>query len=342
MKKDNKSVYAPFKDCPPEVKEFLDYMLTILGRSPKTVDGYYIEIRTFLRFLLYSQMSDCSIDDFKKIEIKNVDLNMIISVHLSDIYDYLNFSANELSNSAYSRSRKVSALKSFYNYLHTKTTYLKTNPLENLELPKQRKTLPKFLSLDESNRLLDSTEKNKKYRDVCILTLFLNCGMRLSELVGIDTTDIHDDRTVRLLGKGNKERVIYLNSACISSINNYLIDSNEIKRQNNALFVTCKGIRLSNRRVEQIVEACLKNANLSGMGISPHKLRHTAATLMYRYGNSDVRVLKEILGHANLATTEIYTHVSNEQVQNAIDSSPLAKRKQEYSPAFDEDNKKEK
>ena len=330
MKKQGKSKYAPFNDCPPEVKEFLDYMITIRGRSPKTVDGYYIEIRTFLRFLIYSSSQNNDINDFQKLNIKDVSLNDITSIRLSQVYDFLNFCANELSDSVYSISRKISSLRSFYNYLTTKTTYIKENPVKNLEMPKHKKALPKFLSLEESNRLLDQASLGNDYRKICILTLFLNCGMRLSELVGIDLTDIHEDGSLRILGKGNKERIIYINNACISSINSYLKDTNDLKRKENALFVTAKGTRISERRVQQIVGEALKESGFQGMGISPHKLRHTAATLMYRYGGSDVRVIKEVLGHQNLATTEIYTHVSNEQVQNAIETSPLANRNTKF------------
>jgi len=179
--------------------------------------------------------------------------------------------------------------------------------------------------------LLDTADIENNSRDYCILTLFLNCGMRLSELVAINRTDIRDDRTLKLLGKGNKERIIYLNGACLDAINSYLEHSKDIKRVDDALFVGKNGKRLSPRRIEQIVNNWLKNAGLSNRGYTPHKLRHTAATLMYQYGNVDVRILKDILGHVNLSTTEIYTHVSNSQLESAADNSPLASKRNKTS-----------
>jgi site-specific recombinase XerD len=201
------------------------------------------------------------------------------------------------------------------------------NPAKRLRQPARKRSLPKYLTLDESNQLLDAAENNGSARDWCIMVLFLNCGMRLSELVGIDCFDIRKDHTLRLLGKGNKERIIYLNDACREAIDYYLDISKKIRRLDDALFVSDKGKRLSARRVEQIVAKMLKNAGLSGYGYTPHKLRHTAATLMYQHGQVDVRILKEILGHADLSTTEIYTHVSNHQLENAANSSPLSNRK---------------
>ncbi|HWP50970.1 MAG TPA: tyrosine-type recombinase/integrase, partial [Clostridia bacterium] len=201
------------------------------------------------------------------------------------------------------------------------------NPIKNLDRPATKRTLPKYLTLDESTELLEIADLKNSARDYCMLTLFLNCGMRLSELVAINRTDVRDDNTLKLLGKGNKERIVYLNEACLDAINTYLEDSKKLKRKDDALFTGQNGHRLSPRRVEQIIGECLKNAGLSDKGYTPHKLRHTAATLMYRYGNVDVRILKEILGHSNLATTEIYTHVSSQQLEHAADSSPLAQKK---------------
>lgn len=339
-----RSQYAPFFDCPPEMKEFLDYMLTIRGRSPRTVDGYYIELRSFLRYLKLSrgQLLDCIPEDqtlaelFSKTEIQDITLSMIASVTLSDVYAYLNFMSTEFLNSAASRARKVSALNGFYNYLSTRTTYLKENPIQNIDLPSKRKALPKYLSLEESVRLLECADSPDKTRDFCILTLFLNCGMRLSELVFLNVEDYMGDQ-LRLLGKGNKERIVYLNAPCRDALDAYLKESASIERRDRAIFVSSRGRRLTPRRVEQIVADRLRDAGLSQKGYTPHKLRHTAATLMYQYGSVDVRVLKEILGHSNLSTTEIYTHVSDKQMKNAADASPLARRSQSGS-SEDENN----
>ncbi len=332
--KNVRSQYAPFSDAPEVLREFLNYMLTIRGRSPRTVDGYYIEIRTFLRYLKLCKthsISDESIEHFRTIPIYDVTLDMIRSVKLLDVYAYLNFVHTQLGNDASARARKTTALRSFYHYLSVKANYLDDNPLKNLETPSIKKSLPKYLTLEQSKQLLKSASPNgaadvlpSSSREFCMLTLFLNCGMRLSELVGINLEDIRDDRSLYLLGKGNKERTVYLNDACLDSIRRYLSDTSELKRQDNALFVGRTGKRLSPRRVEQLVEQALKNAGLAQNGITPHKLRHTAATLLYQYGHVDIRILKELLGHVSLSTTEIYTHVSNVQLEDAAECSPLS------------------
>ena len=329
-----RSQYAPFEDAPDALREFLNYMLTIRGRSPRTVDGYYLEIRTFLRYLKLSRQGALKNTDpeaFHSLPIRDVTLDDLRSVRLYDVYDYLNYASSTLGNSAYSRARKTTALRTFYHYLTTKANYIVSDPLQNLETPALKKALPKYLTLEQSRKLLESAAETPSgptgettSREFCMLTLFLNCGMRLSELVGINLEDIRDDKTLRLLGKGNKERVVFLNDACQSAIERYLADTSDIKREKNALFVGKNGKRLSPRRVEQLVEQALRNAGLSGNGITPHKLRHTAATLMYQYGNVDIRVLKELLGHVSLSTTEIYTHISNKQLEEAATNSPLA------------------
>jgi len=323
-----KSNYAPFNDCPAVMKEFLTYILSIKNLSPRTVDGYYIELRTFFRFIKWRNFNKLfDYEEFSQIHISDISLETICSVKLPVIYEFLLFSANELNNSVSSRNRKIAALSSFYKYLSTKTMYLSENPIKNLDRPKPKKSLPKYLTLDESNALLNTADVENNARDYCILTLFLNCGMRLSELIAINRTDIRDDNTLKLLGKGNKERIIYLNKACVDAIDDYLEHSKGIKRIDDALFVGSAGKRLSPRRVEQIVNTWIKNAGLANRGYTPHKLRHTAATLMYQYGNVDVRILKEILGHAALSTTEIYTHISNSQMESAAAASPLADKR---------------
>ena len=322
--------------CPDYLKEFLIYMETIKGRSSRTVDGYYIELRSFIRFLMIKNNMVSSDTDYTDIDISVAPFELIENATKLDAMEFLAEFQTKHQNQAKARSRKVSAIRSFYKYLTVSSGKLIENPMLNLETPKLKKTLPKYLTLEQALELLTHINTNFTERDFCIITLFLNCGMRLSELCGINISDIHDNR-LRLLGKGNKERIVYLNNSCLNAINNYLavLNSGEkIKRsdkEKDALFLNKNGNRIGARRVEQIVEDCLKQAGLDGMGISPHKLRHTAATLLYQDAGVDIRVLKELLGHESLSTTEIYTHVSNKQIEDASKKSPLGNIKPKKS-----------
>ena len=322
--------------CPDYLKEFLIYMETIKGRSSRTVDGYYIELRSFMRFLMIKNNMVSSDTDYTDIDISVAPFELIKNATKLDAMEFLAEFQTKHQNQAKARSRKVSAIRSFYKYLTVSSGKLIENPMLNLETPKLKKTLPKYLTLEQALELLTHINTNFTERDFCIITLFLNCGMRLSELCGINISDIHDNR-LRLLGKGNKERIVYLNNSCLNAINNYLavLNSGEkIKRsdkEKDALFLNKNGKRIGARRVEQIVEDCLKQAGLDGMGISPHKLRHTAATLLYQDAGVDIRVLKELLGHESLSTTEIYTHVSNKQIEDASKKSPLGNIKPKKS-----------
>ena len=315
--------------CPQLLKDFLSYMLTVKGRSQRTIDAYYTDLRLFLRYLRASRnglpMTGPNLTD---IPIEDISDKTILGVTLSDAYNFLYFVQTANDNNAKTRSRKVSSLRSFYNYLSGKAGLLEVNPLKDLDTPSQRRSLPKFLTLEESRRLLQAVDgpSPDRERDYCIITLFLNCGMRLSELVGIKKGSINwENSTLVLLGKGNKERMIYLNGACLDALQAYLAVREEpaVKEYRDYIFLSRRHTPISPRRVEQIVERRLKQAGLEGRGFSPHKLRHTAATLMYQHGGVDIRVLKEILGHENLGTTEIYTHVSNAQVEDAAKKNPL-------------------
>ncbi|MBR5558662.1 MAG: tyrosine recombinase XerC [Oscillospiraceae bacterium] len=321
-------IKTDFSDCPQIAQDFLFYMMTIKGRSVRTVEAYHVDLRLYFRYLKCIKVLRSFSDDIESLRCDDLDPNIILSASLSDAYAYLHYLQQQRDNSAATRSRKVSALKSFYKYLNTKTTLLKENPLKDLEVPSLKKSMPKYLTLEQSIQLLSVVDGPHRARDYCIITLLLNCGMRLSELVGINLQDIRED-TIKLLGKGNKERIIYINQACKTAIEDYLrVRETPIKEADkHALLLSGRNTRLTGRRVEQIVEENLKKAGLSGMGFSPHKLRHTAATLMYQHGNVDIRVLKELLGHANLGTTEIYTHVSNEQLEKAATASPLSDMK---------------
>lgn len=315
-----------YNDAPEIIKEFLFYCSTIKNHSPRTVQGYYLDLRTFFRFLKLKKENLPKDIEFDKIDINDLDIDFVSKISKLDIYEYLQYVKNEKKNSSKSRARKLSCLKSYFKYMSEKSNKIDVNPTANIDLPVVKKAIPKFLSLDESRILLESVEGSFESRDYCIITLFLNCGMRLSELVGINLGDISDD-TLRVLGKGNKERIIYLNDACVNAINSYLADRNGENYKiidTKALFLNRNGRRISARRVQQIVDNNLNKAGLSNKGYSTHKLRHTAATLMYRYGDVDMLALKEILGHEHVSTTEIYTHISDKQLKSAMHSNPLS------------------
>lgn len=312
------------------VKDFLIYMETITGKSAKTVNEYATDLRTFFRYIKKRRGLTDDLD-FEEIKVDDISIDLIASVDLEDIYEYMIFLMNERHNKASTRMRKVSSLRTFFKYACEKTGKIEKNPTRNLETPKKKKSLPKFLSLEESIELLNSIDGKNKERNFCIITLFLNCAMRLSELCGINKSDIHDNY-INVTGKGNKERVVYLNSACLDAIEKYkLVRPTEGVKDKNAFFISRLGKRISPKTVQWIVYKFLEAAGLDGKGYSVHKLRHTAATLMYQKGGVDIRVLQDILGHENLNTTQIYTHVSNEQAKKAILSSPLANFKEKPS-----------
>lgn len=322
----NRNKRHMYSDSPELMLEFLNYSETIRGLSPRTVNAYYIDLRTFFKFTKrHRGLVDADVD-LKEIDIKDIDLAYIKQVDKSEIYEYLYYVTRERNNAPSTRARKLSSIKNFFKYLTSKTAKLTINPAEDIEAPMVKKKLPKYLSLDESIELLNSVDTDFQERDYFMLTLFLNCGLRISELVNIDTTDIKDN-TIRIIGKGNKERILYLNDACLNAHQNYLQQRSALKnlKDDKAMFVSKRtGRRLSVRRVQQIVDACFKSAGLDGKGYSPHKLRHTAATLMYQHGDVDTLLIKEMLGHADLSTTQIYTHLNKKQMEDAADANPLS------------------
>lgn len=319
-----------FNDCPPYLQEYLNYISTIKMRSELTVKNYYTDIKLFLRFIK-KENGLCGNEEFDEIIISDVSEELVKKTTLNDLLSFLAYVSSERDNHGKARARKAVALRQFFKYLTIKKLWFEVSPAQNLELPSPKNALPKHLTIEQATELLKTCSDFKgweDYRDFCMITFFLNCGMRLSELVGINCTDYMSTTVngqnvtyIKVLGKGSKERIVYLNPACISAYNNYIAVRPETRDR--ALFISRRGTRISNRRVEQIIEEKLKLSGLSGMGFSVHKLRHTAATLMYQNG-VDVRVLKEVLGHENLDTTQIYTHVANEQIRNAIDMNPLA------------------
>lgn len=314
-------------EMPDIVQQYAMYLRNIKGLSSKTVDNYCMDLRTFFRFMKRNRgLIPDEVPD-QQIDLHDINLDFIRSIGTYDIFEFMNYVADDRNNLSATRQRKSSSLKSFFKYLTLHENLLEENPTENLTPPKSKKSLPHFLSLEQSIELLRAVDGPDQERDLCMLTLFLNCGMRLSELVGINLSDvIRNNNTLRILGKGNKERIVYLNQACLDAIDGYLAvrpKDNVIDR--NALFLSSRKQRISPKTVQFIVKKYLAKIGLDGPGYSVHKLRHTAATLMYRYGDVDIRVLQDILGHENLGTTEIYTHTSNTQMEAAVNANPLAK-----------------
>ncbi|MBQ7761092.1 MAG: tyrosine recombinase XerC [Clostridia bacterium] len=323
----------PIEQMPQLAKDFAAYKLTIQGCSQKTIDEYLSDLRLFFKFT-YAKRYNVKIPSefFDNLSISALDTEFITSITTEEIYDFFIYLSNERGNQSCAKARKLSAIKAFYKFICTKRRLMEKNPAIDIEAPKKKQTLPKFLSMEESLALLNAVENDKESktieRDYAIITLFLNCGMRLSELVGINLNDLDRElRSLRVLGKGNKERIVYLNDACRNALTTYLLvrkSEKYAKINTNALFISKQYKRISNKTVQWLVYKYLTLAGLDYKHYSTHKLRHTAATLMYQTGKVDVRVLKEILGHEQLNTTQIYTHVSNKGMQDAINNNPLA------------------
>lgn len=318
------NIYNP--ELPQCLNGFLNYLGTIQGKSKNTQDGYKVDLTMFFRFLKIYRGIVKENYEFENIDISDITTDFLRKITLSDLYAFISFTENYRNNGNYARARKVACLKSFFKYLFSKAKLIDTNPALELESPKIDKRNPIYLSLKESKALLNSIDGKFKERDYCIITFFLNCGMRLSELCSINISKIKED-TLTVVGKGNKERTIYLNKACLMALNNYLKirnkDYNKIKDKD-ALFISRNYTRINKRSVEMMLKKYLKNAGLDSTKYTPHKLRHTAATLMYKYGNVDIRSLQKILGHENVSTTQIYTHVDDEKLREAVNSNPLS------------------
>ena len=320
-------------DYPELIRKFCTYKAGIQGRSPKTVNEYMLDLRTFCRYM-YATKNGTSHDSesLEKIDISDLDSEFFSSITPEEIYDFIFYTKSERGNGTAARARKLSAIKSFYKYHTQKTRILQINPAADIEGPKKAKELPKYLSVEESLGLLDSirndTDNPYRTRDFAMITLFLNCGMRLSELAGIKMTDIDPTMSsLRVIGKGSKERIIYLNSSCKEAIITYLPDRLTLRKEggeDNHLFLSRLGKGISVKTVQYVVKKYLAAAGLENKHYSTHKLRHTAATLMYQTGDVDIRVLKDILGHEQLNTTQIYTHVSNKSMEEAMEKNPLS------------------
>lgn len=325
-------------DAPPILRDFLVYHETIQGHSRRTVDEYFLDLRNFFRFLKLDKGRIARNTPLDQISVDDVDLELVSSVTLSDVYSYMNYLSRDRivhpnspdahsGLSAPARARKVAAIRSFYKYLTNKAKLLSENPMQDLDSPHLKKSLPRYLDLEESVSLLDHVDGANQARDYCILTLFLNCGLRISELVGLNVTDVRGNQ-LRVLGKGNKERMLFLNEACQSALEDWLTERSMLTLvDQNALFVTLQNRRrISRAAVHKLVKKHLAAAGLDSTQYSAHKLRHTAATLMLQNG-VDVRTLQEVLGHDHLNTTQIYTHVDNDDLRTAARANPLGKVK---------------
>ena len=324
-------------DAPQILCDFLSYHETIKAHSQKTVDEYFLDLRNFFRYMKQSRDRSLRDTPWDEISILDVDIDFIRAITLTDIYGYLTYLSRDRAQqqnsvrteyglSAATRARKIATLRSFFNYLTNKAHLLEDNPVKELDSPKLRKNLPKYLTLDESLELLASVDGPHKERDYCILTIFLNCGLRISELIGLNLTDIQGD-ALRVLGKGNKVRIVYLNDACKTALERYLAVRRPVSgRDQNALFLSSRNQRISRSNVHALVKKHLSQAGLDSARYSSHKLRHTAATLMLQNG-VDVRAVQEVLGHDHLNTTQIYTHIDNESLRVAAKANPLSHMK---------------
>ena len=324
-----------YTDCPQILRDFLVYHESIKGQSALTIDEYYLDLRMFLRFIKLMRDEMPMNTPLEEISIKSIDLQFISSITTSEIFDFLSYLAKDRAVnpdspapdygiSPSSRARKLSAIKSFFKYLTVRTKQLNENPVADLEYPKIRKSLPKYLTLEQSAKLLQAVSGQNQARDYAILMLFLNCGIRRSELVGLNITDVYEDR-IRVVGKGNKERIVYFGSACRKAIDQYLIERKKIVlTDNRALFGSQKGNRISVDAVHALVKKAFLKAGLDATQFSAHKLRHTAATMMLS-GGVDVKTVQEVLGHENLNTTQIYMHIENTELKIAAEANPLSK-----------------
>ncbi len=319
------------KNIPLILEDYLNYMESIKGVSPNTVKEYYFDLRTFFRFLKTRyKLVDPKIP-FIEIDISDIDLDFIKKVNIQDLHAYISYADKERNNKSNAKFRKVASVRSFFSYLHMRVNLIDHDPAAALEFPKLENRHPTYLSLDQAETLLNTVLDNKndqfRKRDYAIITLFLNCGLRLSELAGIDIDKIVDKERLSIIGKGNKERTVFLNEACVDAIDQYLKVRPKDVNDKKALFISIRKNRMSNRAIQHMIDRYLEKAGLDTNIYSAHKLRHTAATLMYKHGNVDIRALQEILGHESVSTTQIYTHIDNERLKSAVKANPLSNKK---------------
>jgi len=298
------------------LEQYLSYLTVVKGRSMLTADEYRIDNLMLFEFIKKNRGISENIRDYS-----DVDINFIRSISVADMYAFITYCGQQRNVTTATRARKIVSIRQFWKYLKTKAHLLENNVAEELETPKLPKRMPKYLSLEESIRLLIEAEKNP--RDYCIITIFLNCALRLSELTQLNVNQVDGD-TIRIIGKGNKERTIFLTHSAKKALSVWINERMKTNPDTTALFITKQGTRITSRGVQDIVKKYLKKAGLGDRGLSTHKLRHTAATTLHKYGRVDVRTLQVLLGHESLNTTQIYTSIDNEQLQSAVNSSPLA------------------
>lgn len=315
-------------EMPLVVEDYLNYLETIKGTSSNTVKEYMLDLRTFFRFLKKRKRLVDRNSEFEDIDISDIEIDFIKNINIQDLHAYISYVDKYRNNGQAAKARKVASLKSFFNYLYNTIEVLDKDPSSSLEFPKKESRFPTYLSLEQAKKLLKTVLKNKnkehRLRDYTIIVLFLNCGLRLSELASINVSSIKSDNTLTVIGKGNKERTIFLNDACVEAINAYLKVRPNDSKDPDALFISRNKNRFSNRGIQNMIDRSLEKAGLDTKIYSTHTLRHTAATLMYKYGKVDIRALQEILGHESVSTTQIYTHIDNERLRDAVDSNPLA------------------
>lgn len=315
-----------FTDVPLILRDFLNNMV-IMGKSGSTVKEYYYDLRTFFKYI-YAVENDLDIFNLQNISLENFNENILKKVTVSDLREFIAYIHQFKSTNANYKARKVASIRSFYNYLNLELHFIENNPATELHTPKLSKRQPRYLSLEESIEFLNSIDGPFRERDIAMFVLFLNCGLRLSELVGINLNDVNfAKRTLRVIGKGNKERIVFLNDLCIDCINAYMqVRPTDVEyNDRNALFISKKNRRISNRMVEVLAKKYFKAAGIDESIYSPHKLRHTAATIMYKEGKVDIRTLQTILGHESISTTQIYTHVGDQNLIDAAENNPFNK-----------------
>lgn len=320
-----------FDDCPVILDDYLNYLLTIKGRSNLTVKEYYYDLKRFLKFIIMrKKLFGYNLNsDINEVSILSINKRDILDIDITDLHAYISYCDSYYNDSIKTKARKISAIKSWFKYLHNTVELIDKNPSEKLELPKLQKRNPVYLTLSESEKVINAIklEENEfnRARDLCIILIFLTCGLRISELTGINIESIKDDK-LNVIGKGNKERTVFLNENCLYAIKCYL-KLRPITPDTTALFISSHKKRISNRSIQIRLKKYIQLAGLDPNIYTPHKLRHTAATLMYKYGDVDIRTIQSILGHTSVATTQIYTHLDDDDIKKGISKNPISKLK---------------